>query len=295
MRLGRALASTLTGTVRTVAAAAIALILACASAAAREQVDLELVLAVDVSMSMDLEEQKYQRRGYVDAFRSKAIIDAIQSGPNRRIAVTYVEWAGAGVQKVVVPWRIIANADDGAAFASLLEGQPILRARMTSISGALLEAEKLFEANEIDSIRRVVDVSGDGPNNSGAKVDETRDRLVKNGITINGLALKFKRPEGPYSYFDLPDLDKYYAACVIGGPASFMISVQEVGKFGQAIRQKLLQEIATAPPAKPQRVRPQHPRLIRTQFRIGGGDADKPTYDCLAGEKRWEQYQLEQW
>lgn len=270
---------------------AIILVFTSATAAtARQQVDLELVLAVDVSMSMDLEEQRYQRRGYVDAFRTRAIIDAIQSGPNRRIAVTYVEWAGAGVQRVVVPWQIIATAQDGEAFAKALEAQPISRARMTSISGVLLEAQALFDANAIDSIRRVIDVSGDGPNNSGARVDETRDRLVKAGITINGLALKFKRPEGPYSYFDLADLDQYYAACVIGGPASFMISVQEVAKFGQAIRQKLLQEIATPSTAPAQRT-----PFIRTQFNVGGTQAAKPTYDCLAGEKRWEQYQLEQW
>lgn len=260
------------------------------AAATREQVDLELVLAVDVSLSMDLEEQKYQRRGYVEAFRTKAIIDAIQSGPNRRIAVTYVEWAGAGVQRVVVPWRTIANARDGEAFAALLERQPISRARMTSISGVLLEAEKLFAANNIDSIRRVIDVSGDGPNNSGLRVDTARDRIVKTGITINGLALKFKRPEGPYSYFDLPDLDRYYAACVIGGPASFMISVQEVAKFGQAIRQKLLQEIAA-----PHQQSPTGMPVIRTQFRVEGGTNQRPSYDCLAGEKRWEQYQIEQW
>ncbi|MEL7303959.1 MAG: DUF1194 domain-containing protein [Pseudomonadota bacterium] len=258
------------------------------TAKASTDVDLELVLAVDVSMSMDLDEQRHQREGYVAAFRSPQIVKAITSGPRGRIAVSYTEWAGQGSQSVVVPWRVIASAGDAAAFADELAAKPIKRALMTSISGALEHAAALFDANRISSPRRVIDVSGDGPNNIGGRVDRTRDGVVAKGIVINGLPLKFKRPDGPYSYFDLPDLDKYYAACVIGGPGSFMIAVQDRAKFGQAIRQKLYLEIADL---QPPRADPPA-RIQRTQFRVEGV---KPSYDCLAGEKRWQQYQLEQW
>lgn len=269
------------------AALALSILLQAGPGQAQTQVDLELVLAVDISMSMDLEEQRHQREGYVAAFRTPAIIDAIVSGPNRRIAVTYLEWAGAGTQRVLVPWQIIDSAQSAEAFARQLEVQPTGRARMTSISGALTAAADLFDQNTVDGLRRVIDVSGDGPNNSGARIDETRDEIVRRGITINGLALKFKRPEGPYSYFDLPDLDRYYAACVIGGPAAFMIVVQDRERFGQAIRQKLLMEISgtTRPLRQPATIQP-------AQFRLEGA---KPQYDCLIGEKRWQQYQLEQW
>lgn len=253
-------------------------------------VDLELVLAVDVSLSMDIEEQKYQRAGYVSALRSREVMEAIKLGEHGRIALTYVEWAGAHYQRVAVPWRMIANPDDADAFAADLSTEPITQARMTSISKAIAKAAALFDNNGFAGKRRVIDVSGDGPNNIGGRVDAARDTAVDSGIVINGLALKFKRPEGPYSYFDLPDLDRYYAACVIGGPGSFMIAVQDQKSFGQAIRQKLVLEIADlAPRVPPARIQRTSHRVL-TQFQIG-----KPTYDCLIGEKMWDSYQTDRW
>ncbi|MEL6299637.1 MAG: DUF1194 domain-containing protein [Pseudomonadota bacterium] len=252
--------------------------------------DLELVLAVDVSMSMDLDEQRHQRQGYVSAFQSPAILQAITSGPERRIAVTYMEWAGVGTQSVIVPWRVIGSAADAQAFAKALAEMPTRRALMTSISGALTESARLFDGNGLAGTRRVIDISGDGPNNIGGRVDRARDKVLAKGIVINGLPLQFKRPDGPYSYFDLPDLDKYYAACVIGGPGAFMIAVQDRKNFGQAIRQKLLLEIADRQPPAP--AAPPAALFKRAQFRVEGV---KPKYDCLIGEKRWQQYQYEQW
>jgi len=261
-----------------------------ANAADETPVDLELVLAVDVSLAMDIEEQKYQRAGYVLALRSREVLDAIKLGEHGRIALTYVEWAGAHYQRVAVPWRMIANGDDADAFAADLATEPITQARMTSISKAIAKAAALFDNNGFAGKRRVIDVSGDGPNNIGGRVDAARDAAVDSGIVVNGLALKFKRPEGPYSYFDLPDLDRYYAACVIGGPGSFMIAVQDQKSFGQAIRQKLVLEIADlGTRAPPQRIQRTSYRQ-RTQFRIG-----KPTYDCLIGEKMWDSYQTDRW
>ena len=173
-------------------------------------VDLALVLAVDVSLSMDFDEQRLQREGYVAAFRDPKLLKAIQGGPNGRIAVTYVEWAGAGIQSVVMPWRVIAKAADAQAFADALAEKPIRRARMTSISGVMLGAQDLFAQSPVRGLRRVIDVSGDGPNNSGSRVDEARDRLVAAGVVVNGLAIRIKSGGGAYSYFDLPDLDLYY-------------------------------------------------------------------------------------
>lgn len=249
-------------------------------------VDLELVLAVDVSMSMDRAEQRFQRNGYVAAFRSEQVIQAIGSGPLGRIAVTYMEWAGNGLHAIVLPWRILKGRDDALKFAKELEGRAVSRATKTSISSALIKAASLFEKNGITGTRRVIDVSGDGPNNDGPRVDKTRDQIVARGITINGLALTFKRPDGPFTYFDLPDLDRYYAGCVIGGSNAFMLAVEDPRRFAEGIKRKLILEIAdSAPPTG-------RLKIQKTQFRIGGV---KPTYDCLVGEKRWQQYQNEQW
>lgn len=248
----------------------------------KRQVDLELVLAVDVSLSMDSDEQKLQRNGYVAAFRDRAIHKAIQSGPNGRIAVTYLEWAGAGIQAVVVPWRIIETPDDAIKFADELVAQTIPRAVMTSISAALDMSRTLFGKSPVNGLRKVVDVSGDGPNNSGGPVEVARDKLVADGIIVNGLAIQIKRGVGAYSYFDLADLDRYYADCVIGGAGAFVLSIKKKSEFATAIRQKLLLEIAGRRPAA------DPARIIKAQASSRGNS--EPKYDCLIGEKMWNRY-----
>ncbi len=244
-----------------------------------ETVDLELVLAVDVSLSMDDDEQRLQRDGYVAAFRDPSILNAIKSGAHGRIAVTYVEWAGSRLQSVVVPWQVIETSEDAHAFAEALAGKPIGRALMTSISEAVLSSSRLFAASPARGLRRVIDVSGDGPNNTGPPVELARDRVVASGIVINGLAIDLGRSGGLYSYFDLPDLDRYYEDCVVGGAGAFVLPVRDKREFAAAIRQKLLLEIAGLAPRRAS-------SLWRTQYVKGTGK-----YDCLIGEKLWQQYQ----
>lgn len=246
-------------------------------------VDLELVLAVDVSLSMDSAEQRLQRDGYVAAFRDPQIHKAIQSGPNRRIAVTYVEWAGAGIQSVVLGWQVLATPGDANAFADALAAKPISRNLMTSVSAAIEVSADLFDRNDVQGLRRVIDVSGDGPNNSGRPVEVARDRAGGAGITINGLAIVLAPGRGQYSYFDLPDLDRYYKDCVITGPGAFVLSIKKREEFATAIRQKMLLEIAGRQPVRPARV-------VRVQQ-----GAPQAKYDCLIGEKLWQNYRNDEW
>lgn len=254
----------------------------CATAApAKEFADLELVLAVDISLSMDTDEQRLQREGYVAAFRDTNIIKAIQSGPNGRIAVTYVEWAGAGTQLLVVPWRVISSASEANRFADDLAVKPQMRARMTSISEAIEYAAHLFTTSPVTGLRRVIDVSGDGPNNAGQLVERSRDKIVASGIIINGLAIQIGRSYEGYGFFDLPDLDRYYKDCVIGGPGAFVLSIRKPEEFATAIRQKLLLEIADETLTAPPSISP----LKRVQFQ-----PPLAKYDCTVGEKRWQQY-----
>jgi hypothetical protein len=251
---------------------ALALVFA-GGALAQLLVDLELVLAVDVSLSMDLDEQRLQRDGYITAFRDGEVQKAITSGPHGRIAVTYMEWAGPSVQNVVVPWTIIDGSAAAHALADKLEAQPISRARMTSISQGLVFAAQLFDSSGVKGIRRVIDVSGDGPNNAGPLVTLVRDQVVAQGIAINGLPILLKKPA---SFFDIADLDVYYRECVIGGAGAFMIPVRERFEFKTATRRKLLLEIAGGDrPAL----------LIPAQLRepISGGD-------CTVGEQQWRRY-----
>ena len=256
------------------ALAAIALAFAPHHAAAQAQgVDLELVLAVDVSRSMDFEEQELQRDGYAAAFRHAEVIAAIASGPLGRIAVTYVEWAGPGVQTVVIPWTVIASPEDAFAFADKVATAEILRERGTSISSGLEFAAGLFAGSGVEGLRRAIDVSGDGPNNMGLPVTRVRDEVVAAGITINGLPIML-RPGGGFGAFGIADLDVYYEDCVIGGPGAFIVTVDKLAQFPAAIRRKLVLEIAGVLPP---------PQLVRIA-------ASAPRIDCLIGEKRRERY-----
>ncbi|MFQ5970965.1 MAG: DUF1194 domain-containing protein [Alphaproteobacteria bacterium] len=234
-------------------------------------VDVELVLAVDVSRSMDVDEQRLQREGYIAAFRHREVLDAIVSGIYGRIAVTYVEWAGAELQKVVVPWTVVDSPAKAELFARRLEAPPLGRLRRTSISGAVSFATRLLEGNGYEGLRRVIDVSGDGPNNAGVPVASARDAAVAAGIVINGLPILIK-PRQRAGFFDIDHLDMYFEDCVIGGPGAFTVPVADRTELATAIRRKLVLEIAG-----------RAPHLIPAS---AGEPA--PRMDCLIGEKLWE-------
>jgi len=218
--------------------------------AAERDVELELVLAADVSGSMDLTEVALQREGYVRAFRHPDVVDAIRSTSLGRIAVTYVEWAGTGDQRTLVGWTEISDAGSAGAFAAALE-QPRVRVEEgTSISGAIAFAAGRFEGNGFRGERRIIDISGDGPNNMGGNVARARDRALAAGIVINGLPIMSERPT-PSGFPLLPDLDLYYEDCVIGGSGAFIVAAEGFGDFARAIRRKLMMEIAGLTPPAP--------------------------------------------
>jgi Protein of unknown function (DUF1194) len=205
------------------------------------EVDLALVLAVDISGSMDPEEQQLQRQGFVLAFRSPVVHQAIRDGMLGRIVVVYAEWAGDFIQRVVVPWTVIEAEQDAIAFANRLEASPIQRGPRTSISGAIDLGVKLLDDSTTEPVRKVIDISGDGVNNQGRSVTLARDEAVARGITINGLPLLLKRQSGSW---DIENLDAYFRECVIGGPGAFMIPVRERQQFADAIKTKIIREIA---------------------------------------------------
>jgi hypothetical protein len=210
-------------------------------ARAQWDVDLALVLAVDVSSSMDEEEQHLQRQGYVEAFRSNTVYGAIRSGMTGRIAVMYVDWSDASDQRIIVPWTLIAEPWQALDFARKLELQPTRRTpSATSISGAINFGRQLLTTAPFTASRKVIDISGDGVNNHGRSVAHARARAMQEGIIINGLPLVFKRLDGP----DLRPVGRYYHDCVIGGPGAFIIPVGHVSQFAEAIRTKLIHEIA---------------------------------------------------
>jgi hypothetical protein len=235
-----------------------------------QTVDVELILAVDVSYSMDMDELAIQREGYAQAIQSKDFLQALKAGPNGRVAVTYFEWAASSDQKIIIPWRLIDGPETADAVAAEIMKTPIRRASRTSISGAILFAMPLFDEDPYHGLRRVIDISGDGPNNNGGPVTVARDAALEKGIIINGLPIMVKEPS--YSTMDIDNLDYYYEDCVVGGPGSFVVSIKDREKFKEAIRTKLLLEVAGRVPERP---------VVRV--------ADKePRVNCLIGEKIWQ-------
>lgn len=221
-------------------------------------VDLELALGIDVSGSVDDEEAMLQRRGYIAAFRDPAVIRAIEHGVLGRIAVAYYEWAGYGHMRIITDWTLIDGAAAAQSFAESLERNPPQTAHRTAISSAVDFAITYFAVNDFDGTRRVVDISGDGANNWGGLVTESRDRAVAQGVVINGLPIVNDRP-GPSGRPQQPNLDLYYEECVIGGPGAFIVVANSFGEFAEAVRRKLIIEISDAAP------RPA-PELVRVQF-----------------------------
>jgi hypothetical protein len=218
-------------------------------AAAQEPVDLELVLATDVSYSIDAEEARLQRQGTVAAFRSREIIRAIQTGALGRIAVAYMDFSGRPYNRIVIDWQVIHDEASALAFADRLATAPPTRGQSTSISDAVEDAAHMIDSNGFEGIRRVIDVSGDGPNNAGRLVDRVRDETLAKGITINGLTIINQADRWSTSYF-LEDLDRYYEGCVIGGPGAFVIVASDFQDYARAIRQKLILEIAGLTPRR---------------------------------------------
>lgn len=223
---------------------ALVLVLLAAPAAA-EVVDLQLVLAVDVSRSVDDEEFQLQREGYANALRDPRVLASITSGGNRAIGVTYMEWSNAHLQRQIVKWTKISDGESAALFAEAILAAPRAFAGWTSISGAIDYAIVLFERSPFRSDRMVIDISGDGSNNSGRPVAEARDDAIKLGITINGLPIVNERPS-PWLPAE-PNLDEYYVKNVVGGPGSFMIVADDFHSFQTAILNKLIREIAANP------------------------------------------------
>jgi hypothetical protein len=233
-------------------------------------VDVELIIAVDVSYSMDLDELAVQREGYAQAIVSKEFLQALRNGPNGKISVTNFEWSASSDQKIIIPWRVIDGPETADAVANEIMQTPVRRGSRTSISGAILYAMPLFDQNPNRGFRRVIDISGDGPNNNGPPITPARDEALGKGIVINGLPIMVKEPS--YSSMDIENLDWYYEDCVIGGPGSFVVTIKDRDRFKEAIRTKLLLEVAGGTP----------------EHRAVPVAAKEPRVSCTIGEKIWQ-------
>jgi len=233
-------------------------------------VNVELVIAVDISFSMDMDELAIQREGYAQAIVSKDFLQALRAGTGK-VAVTYFEWSMSGDERVIIPWRVIEGPESADAVAAEIMKTPVRRGSSTSISSAINFAVRLFEENPYRGLRRVIDISGDGPNNDGPPVTGARDAALAKGIVINGLPIMVKEPS--YLTTDIENLDLYYEDCVIGGLGAFIMTIKDREKFQEAIRAKLVREVAGFTPER----------------RIVPAAGKEPRVPCLIGERKWQE------
>jgi hypothetical protein len=243
LRLGHRVAVTL--------AAAVVAVVAAGPAAAQSlpKVDLALVLAVDASGSVSDDRWELERQGYADAFRDPEVIRAIRGGEVGAIAVTLVQWSGRFQQSQVIGWTLVHDQASAAKFATALAAMPHHFRSWTSISSGLSFSAHLLRTAPYDAPRRVIDVSGDGPDSTSeviiqgtaadaAELRAVRDQLVAQGFVINGLPI-LGDPR-------IRAIDLYYEANVIGGPGAFEVVAEDFTAFARAVRRKLLLEIAGA-------------------------------------------------
>jgi hypothetical protein len=220
-----------------------------AHARAAEQVDLLLALAMDVSRSMEQPKFLLQREGYAAAITNPQVLDAIRSGAHQKIAICFIDWSGAGEQKLVIDWSIIDGADSARHFGDLIFEAPRSFNDRTSIGGGITFAAAQIARAPFEAERHAIDVSGDGTNNAGRDVQLARDQAVAMGIVVNGIAILTE-----LQYSRIPEhtnppggLEKYYRDNVIGGPGSFVMVAEDFSSFGKSMVKKLIAEIAGGP------------------------------------------------
>ena len=204
----------------------------------RQQVDLALVLAADCSGSVSNEEYALQQQGYADAFRQREVIKAIRSGIHGTIAVCYFQWSGYSLQTPIIPWAALRSDESIATFATALQhAERRLYSGGTAPGGAMAFGRMLLDDMPWTAARKVIDISGDGRTNTGPSPEQDRAAALARGITINGLPIENQEP----------DLEEYYRQHVIGGPGAFLVPARDFEAFKEAIRRKLVQEIAGIP------------------------------------------------
>ncbi len=227
----------------------ILLLLLSGTALAAEPVDMTLVLVSDVSRSVDDSEFQMEKAGYAAAFNDPRVLAAIRGGAIGSIAVAYVEFAGSYEVNTVLDFRVVRDAASAQQFTAALDAAPRSFWGRTSISAGIDRAMRLMSESGFEAQRRVIDVAGDGTNNSGREVAAARDDAVAAGVTVNGLAIINEHPVSyTYAHVQPPGgLTEWYRQNVTGGVGSFVVEVREFAAFGEAMTRKLINEIAALP------------------------------------------------
>lgn len=222
------------------------LVLFAVPAFAQTEVDTALVLAVDSSGSIDADEFSLQKEGIAQAIANPRVLDAVRSGPNRRIAIAYVEWGGPGTAQTVVSWHIVSGKESADEFAAKVGAAQRSYQSYNAIGDAIDHGVELLKACPCRPTRRVIDISGDNADMRSLRpAPVARDAAVAQRITINALAVLSSGGSGGH-----PDLVGYYETNVIGGRGAFVIAAKGREDFVRAMREKMILEVAWDAPLR---------------------------------------------
>ncbi|MER9333086.1 MULTISPECIES: DUF1194 domain-containing protein [unclassified Mesorhizobium] len=209
------------------------------------EVDVAIVLAADMSGSINEAEAALQRESYAAALESDTVLKAIKKGLHGKIAVTFVEWSSFGSLKTRLDWTVLSDANDASVVAETIRKKsdrqgPGPHGAKTSISYAIDVSVDALERLPFPTSRRVIDISGDGANNDGSSLEDSRWRALQKAIIINGLPIGREVENGETTA-------EYYERHVIGGPGSFVIPADSLAEFQWAILNKLIREVGSIP------------------------------------------------
>jgi hypothetical protein len=218
-----------------------------------EPVDMLLCLAADVSESVSASEYQLQRLGHAAAIEDPEVVRVIGSGLHGKIAVSYIEWADQQQQFTGVDWHVIGDQESARRLADKIRQSPPppwigWNVRNTSISEVVKFCLRQFRAAPAAALRMVIDISSDGTNNVGGRIDEVRDFAVSQGVVINALAIEDAHDPSPNGTHTRPEggLVRYFKTSVVGGPGAFVHTARGYDSFGEMIREKFILELASA-------------------------------------------------
>lgn len=191
-----------------------------------------LLLAIDVSGSIDSGEYRLQVEGLADALRDPEVAEVLERG---QVALAVVQWSGVGRQVLSLPWRRMLSAAEIRRFSDAARAMPrAFRASDTAVGEAIGFSVAQFDAVP-DCLRKVIDVSGDGPENVGFTIPQTRGDAISAGIEINAIAIEDMGQSAPISAF--------YKNWVVT-PRGFVMTARGLQDYPRAIRAKLLRELS---------------------------------------------------
>ena len=190
--------------------------------------DVALLLSVDVSGSIDRGEYRLQVDGIAEALADPEVADVLLLGQ-------VAQWSGTTKQTLSIPWRRMLSPSEVADFAARARALPrAYTGSDTAVGEAIAFSVQQFDAVG-DCRRKVIDISGDGPQNAGFPVAPERGNAEAAGIEINAIAIEDVGRSIP--------ITEFYRRYVVTRDG-FVITARGLSDYPRAIREKILREVA---------------------------------------------------